>query len=391
MGNKELMHKTKLNNLLVFFWISMLFVLGIIVRTNLSAVTPDMKLYIQWYTNLQGGILPALGKNFTNYTPPYTYLLTLATMTSNFLPKVAAIKLISVLADFINTFLVYKIVRMKYQKGLRPIIAAGIFLCLPTIFINSAIWGQTDSIYTIFLLASLYFFLKERSFLGMLAFSISFAFKPQAIFFIPFLVILFFKKQVKLWYFLLVPAVYIIFCLPVIFLGRGWVDVLTIYFNQNEPFFYLLSGNAPNLYIFIPNRYFQQGVVIGLCITLFWICTWIVVTVRGNIPLNRDRLALIALISVALLPFLLPKMRDRYFYPADIFSLVVGFFIPEIWFVPVAYQIVSGLSYTIYLLSAPVVFVYIGAMVNVIVVAFLLWKQYRIWSSAHLGNTRSSP
>ena len=36
--------------------------------------------------------------------------------------------------------------------------------------------------------------------------------------------------------------------------------------------------------------------------------------------------------SVALVPFLLPKMHDRYFYPADIFSLLAAFYMPEFGF-----------------------------------------------------------
>ena len=363
--------------------IALLFLLGILLRMHVSTVTSDMRFFlIPWYDYLQyRGILKALGDNFSNYTPPYTYLLALMTLTVSFLPKVTAIKLISISADFINAFLVYKIVRLKYPSGLAPFWAAGAFLCLPTIFINSAIWGQADALYTVFLLAGLYFFLKEKPLWGMLAFSVSFAFKAQAIFLAPFLAVLFFKKQIKIWQFFLVPAVYILLCLPVVLLGRSWVDVLTIYLNQSETFHWL-SANAPNIYIFISNRYYQPGVVVGLIVALIGISTWIALSVMGNKSFSRERLVLFALVSVSLLPFLLPKMHERYFYPADVFSLVAAFFMPELWFVPIAYQVISGLSYTVYMLHASVTNVYIGAVVNVVIIAFLLWKQIRASSRA---------
>jgi len=76
---------------------------------------------------------------------------------------------------------------------------------------------------------------------------------------------------------------------------------------------------------------------------------------------------------------LLPKMHERYFYPADVFSLVAAFFIPEIWFVPIAYQVISLLSYTPFLLGANSQKVIpIAALMNTLTIGFLLWKQWKI-------------
>ena len=373
----KLIDKKNRKYFLTIFCIFILFGLGIFARSDLSHVSNDMRIYnLRWYNYFDKGILVALGENFTNYTPPYTYLLALVYTTLPFLPKVAAIKTISIIFDFINCFLVYRIVRLKYPKGATPFWAAGVFIILPTVFINSAYWGQVDAIYTSLLLTSLYFFLTEKPIWGILAFSFSFAFKLQAIFFFPFLVVLFFKKQIKVWHLFLIPIIYIMMSLPTVLLGRDWVDVLTIYINQTETYNWL-SGSAPNLYIFISNKYYQLAVVIGFVITFICISTWITLTVLRNKSINRDRLIYIALISVALLPFLLPKMHERYFYPADVFSLLVAFFFPEIWFVPIVYQIISGLSYTVFLWGAPITNVYIGTGLNVIILTFLIGMQFR--------------
>jgi hypothetical protein len=42
---------------------------------------------------------------------------------------------------------------------------------------------------------------------------------------------------------------------------------------------------------------------------------------------------------------LLPKMHDQYFYPADVFSFMAATLVPEIWFIPILFQISSGAAY----------------------------------------------
>lgn len=374
------MDKARRNNIYNYFGVALLFVLGILARTNLSYVSVDMHNYgIPWFDYiLSRGILAAMGDNFSNYTPPYTYLVALMTLTSSFLPKVTAIKLISILADFANAFLVYKILHLKYPSGMTPLWAVGTFLCLPTVFINSAIWGQADAIFTIFILVSLYFFLKEKPLWGMLAFSVSFAFKAQAIFLVPFLAVLFFKKQIKVWHFFLVPAVYLTLCLPVILLGRGWVDVLTIYLNQSETY-HLLSANAPNFYLFISNEYYQPVLWIGLVTTMIVTGIWVSLTTKSKIKLNRENLILIAQVSVAGLPFLLPKMHDRYFYLADVISILLAFYLPELLFIPISYQAISILVYSIFLFNQKFMpNLVLATGLNLGTVIFLLWRQNRL-------------
>jgi Gpi18-like mannosyltransferase len=299
-------------------------------------------------------------------------------MTLMPVPKVMAIKLISITLDFVNAFTLYKIVQLLRQSKLISLCAAGIFLCLPTIGANSTIWGQADAIYTGFLLISLYFLMKDRPFWGLLSFSISFAFKAQAAFFIPFLVVLFFKKRIKVWHFFLIPGVYIFLSLPVMLLGRNWVDVLTIYLQQGNTYKFL-SARAPNLYVIIPNEYYQPAVWIGLAVASICLGIWIFFTSKDHQDLDNEKLVQLAFISLALSPFLLPKMHDRYFYPADVFSLILAFSSVEFWFLPVTYQIISGLTYIPFLFGRLTGFIPLGvaASLNATTIIFLLKNQFR--------------
>ncbi|MBV5323688.1 hypothetical protein JZU51_02945, partial [bacterium] len=91
-----------------------LILLGIAARIYLlPVVSLDMKAYLlPWYDYIAAhGAWASLGEEFSNYTPPYLYLLALATLTNGILSKVTAIKLISILFDFFNACLIYRIVK----------------------------------------------------------------------------------------------------------------------------------------------------------------------------------------------------------------------------------------------------------------------------------------
>lgn len=384
MHDNRLMNKVLYN----YFIVIALFSAGVVARiTVLHHTNVDLDLYvIPWYDYIvQNGILTALGDNFANYTPPYTYLLALITATT--IPKLIAIKLIPIVMDVVNSVIVYKIVRYKYNSGLAPLWSAAIFWCLPTIVLNSAHWGQADSFYTGFLLLTFYFLLLSRPLLAVFAFSIAFAFKLQAIFMVPVLAVLLInpfiraensevRTNIRFWHFLLVPVVYCLSCLPTVMLGRQWSDVLTIYLTQANTF-KNLSEYAPNPYVFIPNQHFHPVYEYGLIFAVIITCIWIAFTLKNN-NLVKDRLILVTLASVAIVPFLLPKMHERYFYPADAFSLLVAFFMPKYWYLPIGFQVISCLSYYPILANTWAhTNVKYAAIINTFLIGFIVWKQLK--------------
>jgi Gpi18-like mannosyltransferase len=209
----------------------------------------------------------------------------------------------------------------------------------------------------------------------MLAFALSFSIKFQAIFFVPFLVVLLLKKKVRWWQFLLVPTVYATTCIPAVLMGTSWLDVLTIYLRQTT-LFSQLSVNAPNLYIFVPNEYYEPGLVIGLVVAFCALAGWIVFTAADKRELTPERMVLLALISVSLTPFVLPRMHERYFYPADALSLIVAFFNPDLWIIPFAFQLSSGLASAVYLKGKSPEPVMYGAIINTVILIILIVYQF---------------
>lgn len=359
-----------------------LILLAIILRCLMIPFTNyDTHGYIRWYDYIAThGISNALGTNFAIYTPPYLYLLSLATLTEQFIPKLVAIKVIPILFDLINTVMIYKILRLKYPAGYIPTLAASMFLLAPTVMLNSAYWGQIDSLYTCFLLLATYCILTERPIPAMLAFGISMSIKAQAIFLAPFLLLMAFKKKIPWYAFGLIPLTYLAMMLPAIFAGRSVVEVTTIYLNQANAM-QIPSVNSPNWYIFVPQSAYSVSTLIGFGVAILVFGIWVAIYSRRNFALHTETLLVAALASVALMPFLLPKMHDRYFYPADVFSLALALYLPRLWFVAITYQIISLLAYSIFLFGVspqePLVF---ATILNTAIIAYILWKQHRTFT-----------
>lgn len=313
----------------------------------------DFKIYLNpWYNYiLQNGKIAAIGDNFGNYNSPYIYLLVLASYLLPNVPNIVAIKLVSIAFDFIGAFLVYKIVRLKYPTGKKPLYAFIAVLFAPTVFTNSAYWGQCDMIYTSGLLAFIYFAALRKDRLAFIAFGLAFAFKFQALFLAPSVLILMVKRYLDWRQVFWIPIVYLASLLPALIAGRPWKDLLSIYANQSGAYDYFTRG-APNLYQWIPNRFYSTlAIVFLLTIISIAILALAVMLYRMPFQFDLDLLIKLSLFCALVIPYILPKMHDRYFFPADIFSIVYGFYFPSLLFIPIITISSSFLSYLPFLTS----------------------------------------
>ena len=300
--------------------------------------------YIQflhpWYETLRenGGLL-AIGMDIGDYMPPYFYLLALLT----YLPirDIFAIKLVSSLVDIVLAVCAANLAADGNRLSRRWMAVYCVVLFLPSVFLNSAVWGQCDAIYVSALLAFLYSVRRGRSTAAVLAYSISFVFKLQAVFLAPLLLLFLLKRWVRwrsLWVF---PAVYLAVCLPAAVMGRSLWDLLTVYFAQAGQY-NLLAMFLPNLYTWLGDstaaEISRAGVMLAggvvLCAIFF---LW-----RLDFELTLDRLVSLGLFFALLTPFLLPHMHERYYFLADLLSVVFAFRFPKKW----------GIAFTVCVSSA---------------------------------------
>ena len=96
---------------------------------------------------------------------------------------------------------------------------------------------------------------------------------------------------------------------------------------------------------------------------------------RGAV--NDEVILTAALLFAVAIPYLLPHMHDRYFYGADVLSLVFAVAFPKLAFVPVLCQFASLLGYHAYLKGRYLFPMSYGAaalaVVIVVLIAFIIY------------------
>ncbi|BAB76047.1 hypothetical protein ACN23B_21830 [Anabaena sp. FACHB-709] len=321
-----------------------------------------------WYDFIaNNGGFSALKHGFADYTPPYLYWIVFAATLLSGLPKIFSIKLFAMFVDFVCAFFTYKIVKLKYPQGRQPIFAFITVILSPVVIYNSAIWGQCDSIYTTGLIACIYFLCIKKEIPALVSFGIGLSFKLQAMFLSPLLLIMLLKQRIRWYYIPIIPLVYLLAILPAWFAGRPMSELLLVYFNQANKYKELAKA-VPNIYQWIPNNLYNIVVPIGLISTIFAIILLAYVVHKSKLEITQERLIHLATISVLLLPYILPKMHQRYFYPADICSIILAFYLPQYRWVAIAVQLSSLFSY----LGTPIHIKFFS-----IVLGYVLWFVIR--------------
>jgi Gpi18-like mannosyltransferase len=321
--------------------------------------THDMQDFLlPWFDYIvTHGRFAALSDNFYNYTPPYIYMMTAASYLDGVIGRVALIKAISILFDLVGAGLVYAIGRSAGHRNRRATLAALFFLALPTVILNGAAWGQCDVIYTDFLLAMALLLIRGRPVAAMAMFGIALSLKVQAIFAAPFIAYLVLAGLMPLWAVAIPPVIYGLLVLPAALAGRDWSSLLTIYADQagiaNK-----LSARASNVWVaiqhFLPPGAYGTATLAGVAVSGAVSLVLIVFQLRWRFPRlpSPGVIPIVATMALwlALEPSLLPKMHDRYFFPADVFALALAVLVPRVWWIAALFQVGSGLAYSYFMM-----------------------------------------
>lgn len=318
----------------------------------------DLEKYVLlWMDYIQSnGRWAALKDAFHQYSAPYLILLTLFSYLEDILTKLQIIKLISVLGLFATTFVFYLLVSKHGNQRISVPLLTSSFLFVPTIITNAVIWGQVDIFYSGLVLLSFLFLLKEKVVIAIVVFGAAISFKLQAIFFAPFLLMAVLMKKRSALLLLIIPLVYFFLNIPFLFAGRDFQDVATIYFQQSK-FLDLLAVNSPNPWFWVYGALNNYPALYDALYPYLTILGLLLTSIAGvgiaSIGLLRDKLSayqnmLIATLCLGLMPYLLPKMHDRYFFPADIFSFALIAFNARLWPIALTFQLGSGFAYIPY-------------------------------------------
>lgn len=302
-----------------------------------------------WFDTLASNPgLTAFAHPFADYAPAYLYLIKGLTFVP--VSSLTSEKTLSLAFDALVAVLGYSMLRKSSRWSLRSdvlFVAAVTLFSLPTVMMNSSLWGQTDALYSAGVIASLLFILSDTPLWAAIAFGVALCFKLQAIFFAPVLIGYLLRKRETWWYLILPPMVYVLSVVPAWLSGGSLSYWLTIYMTQAKEYPYL-SVSAQSVFAFLQPLPLSPFVAS----TAFWlgmIVSALIAVGAGFIVYKRRGTTMVVLASLAsalLLPYFLPRMHERYFYLADLVAVLYAFYQPKRWFIPV---IVVGTSLASYM------------------------------------------
>ncbi|NGO10728.1 DUF2029 domain-containing protein [Streptomyces sp. HC44] len=322
-------------------------VLAVVARVAMfDHESTDFKFFVKgWYEfiSTHGGF-GALKYNFADYNVPYLYLI--AALTYLPIPALIGIKVISVVFDLILAYFTYRIVALRHTGRRLPALAALLVLCLPTVATNSGMWGQADSLYAAFGLGGVYFLLRRRPWPAGVFFGLSLAFKLQAVFLFPLLLVLAWKRWIPWRVLPAVPGVVLLLDVPALLVGAPIGRLLSVYADQTSAY-PALSMLAPSIYQFLPASADAEVIrPIGIAVTGLVILGLCLGVRLSRVRLTTTKVVLMGAASAVLVPFLLPSMHERYFYLAEVLTVIAAFYLPRrLWYVPVLVQVASFRAY----------------------------------------------
>lgn len=251
----------------------------------------------------------------------------------------------SIISDLVITYIIYYIVKEKKSNKI-AILSSSLFLFNPVSIYNSAFSGQMDALNNVFALISILFLYKKYFLPSALFFSLSLFIKLSLIFYIPIYLMLFLQKESikKIFYYAIFSFIFImLFTIPI---SNNPIEWLFNFMKNNS------LGEMQNITVFAFNFWwmlFRPTMTLGSPTTLFSFSEIRLLnspldnTVYFGISLFKWALAifgvfltpililihklrqkvfemhhlLLIFTLTAMIGFLfLPRMHDRYLYPA---------------------------------------------------------------------------
>ena len=296
-----------------------------------------------WINEISNQGFKALAGDFYDYAPAYMYLLIIAAQFGA--KSMVAMKLISVCFDFVVAVAAGLVVYEIRKKESLSMLVFSIVWLAPTVISNSSMWGQCDAVYASFLMLTVLFFVKDQSRVAMIFYGIAFAFKLQAFFWLPVIILLWLFKKIKTIDFLWIPLMYFISIVPAWMAGRPFSELLGIYFAQVGVDTNRLSMKYPNIYYIIgelnlPGKYFAVGVILLFMVALIYKLM--------KTRLTPELLLLICYSQGALALYFLPQMHERYGYFIEIIAIILGVLCIKMFWVPVVHILITFITYSYY-------------------------------------------
>jgi Gpi18-like mannosyltransferase len=283
-------------------------------------VSGDLQTAVMgWYRNIADNGWAAFAEPFSNYSPPYLYLLGITSIFDGIIPDHELLKLLSLGGAIWLALAAARLLRILNRPRWYAI---GVLL-LPSIVQNTSLFGQSDVFWAAFCVHALIAAVEKKYFWVAFWSGAAFAFKAQAVCFAPFVAYLFIRHHVPLWKWAVPLFVYVVAIIPAWLAGWPLWDLLTVYLHQAQwqpggGYFISNSASWWTIYGWLAPEYALKTFWIGFLST--GVATIGYCLFMPN--LSGARLVAAAALSAGFVPFLLPGMHDRFFILADVLAFL---------------------------------------------------------------------
>lgn len=251
LRRQELLLKNSQLPVFLLLWFVAAFVVRGYMASEVLGFSTDVSTFTSW-ARTAAQDLPRFYQNvsFCDYPPLYIYVLAIVGKMID-VPGMGGagvflVKLPAILADLAIAGVTYYIASTRVRKDMAAIIAVLVAMN-PAAILNSAIWGQVDSVFAFMLLLAIWTIRTRHIAVTSCLFGLLFMLKPQAVFFMPILLFeLLRRKRWQEWLYALlagVATVYIV-ALPV---SRDPLFMFHLYMGTAEGYKYA-TLNAPNVF-----------------------------------------------------------------------------------------------------------------------------------------------
>lgn len=186
----------KENNIPFYVLLVISGIMQIIMAAAYLGNETDMNCFLSWSDMVFNDGISHFYKadSFTDYPPGYMYILYVAGALKhichtewNSTLSVIIVKMPSIIANLGTAYLLYQIAR-KFWKNNGATIVAALLLINPAVLLDGPLWGQTDSVFTFFIVLMCYLISEKKLIPAYFVFAAGILIKPQSLIFTPVLI-----------------------------------------------------------------------------------------------------------------------------------------------------------------------------------------------------------
>lgn len=324
--------------------------IGILVRVPMRGfVSADARVYLlPWYEEIRAsGIAQQVG----NYNLPYQLAIFL--MTKLPIAPLYGYKLLSCVFDLLLASICVAVMWELFpeKKKHASLLVYCAVLISPVVVLNSAAWAQCDSIYVFFALCGVYLLMKDRTGLSMFCFGLSLAFKLQAVFFFPALIMIYFmKRNFSASRFLLIPLAMVVVSVPMLFAGRSPLELLRVYVGQTREW-PMMANNYPSLYLLFGGENYDLLAKPAILFTVTGLGALFYYIACNRVKMTKENMVMLLFLCAYTCVLFLPAMHERYGYPYEILAWILVFLVPKTAPLCIGLQLMTLRTYSTFLFN----------------------------------------